>query len=149
MNERAVLAAWRDALRDSALDTTAKAVGFVIATYWDSSGSGAFPAKATIARGASIGKRTADRAIDRLEAAGFLAIHRSGGRRSNRYRASLPNRVTSDTVNRATSDTVPTTNGVTDDIQPCHRDPSTVPPVTPESDHECVSTNAYPYSEYD
>ena len=38
MTERALLAKWRDALRDSELDMTAKACGYVIATYWNGRG---------------------------------------------------------------------------------------------------------------
>lgn len=91
MSERALLAKWRDALRDSDLDTTAKAVGFVIATYWNGRGLSAFPAKTTIAAGASLlSTRTADAAVLRLEHAGFLTVSRSRGRSSNRYIATIP-----------------------------------------------------------
>lgn len=91
MTDRALLAKWRDALRDSSLDTTAKAVGFVIATYWRSNGTGAFPAKATIAEGASLRSvRAVDNAVLRLEDACFIDVSRSKGRSSNTYLATLP-----------------------------------------------------------
>ena len=91
VTERALLAKWRDALRDSELDTTAKAVGYVIATYWNGRGLHAFPAKLTIAAGASLRSvRAVDRAVLRLEQAGFLEVERSHGRSSNTYAATLP-----------------------------------------------------------
>jgi hypothetical protein len=88
---RSLLAAWRDAVRDSGLDRTAKLVAFVISTYMDSIGK-AFPSKATIAAGSSLGagRRAVDRAVDRLEASGLLKIRRSRGRVSFRYFASVP-----------------------------------------------------------
>lgn len=130
MSERAILAEWRNALRDSRLDTTAKAVGFVIATYWSSSGRNAFPNKETIAKGATVSKRTADTAIDRLEAAGFLDVSRSRGGSSNRYLATIP------TLQPAAGSTVQPaagSNGATDDIQPCSPRHRTLQPTAPES----------------
>jgi hypothetical protein len=78
------------ALRDSELDPTAKLVGFVISTYMDTRGK-AFPSKATIAEGASLGKgkRAVDKAVDRLEAYGLLDVTRSKGRRPFHYQAVL------------------------------------------------------------
>jgi hypothetical protein len=88
---RRLLPVWRDAVRDSGLDRTAKLVAFVISTYMDSSGS-AWPSKATIAAGSSLGagRRAVDRAVDRLEASGLLVIKRSRGRVSFRYSATVP-----------------------------------------------------------
>ena len=80
-----VPAIFRDAIRDSGLDLRAKLVAHTISTYMNGAGD-AYPSKATIARGASMGVRTADRAIERLEAAGLLRVDRSGGRVSNTYR---------------------------------------------------------------
>ena len=84
-------AVWRDTLRDSVLDATAKLVGFVLSTYMDARGF-AFPSKETLARGSSlgVGKRSVDGAVDRLEEAGFLNLERSLGRHSIRYQATLP-----------------------------------------------------------
>jgi Helix-turn-helix domain len=92
---RSLLANWRNALRDSELDTTAKAVGFVIATYADAHGV-SFPSKETIAAGASLkSHRAADRAVLRLEAAGLLTVvDRSRGRMSNIYKLITPYRET-------------------------------------------------------
>lgn len=92
MTERALLAKWRDALRDSDLDPVAKTVGFTISTYWNGRGLSAFPSKETIAKGAGLRSvRAADRAVLRLERAGFLNVSRSRGRSSNTYTASTPN----------------------------------------------------------
>jgi Helix-turn-helix domain len=82
-------AVWRDALRDSSLDNTAKAVGFVLSTFANASGY-AYPSRETLARGASLGLRTVDAAISSLEAAGFVLIERSRGRSSHRYTLTLP-----------------------------------------------------------
>ena len=88
---RAALAPWRDALRDSALDSTAKLVGFVISTFWDAKGEGAFPSRKVIAAGASLNREaTITAAIGRLRDAGFLMISQSLGRSSNGYTAAIP-----------------------------------------------------------
>jgi hypothetical protein len=83
---------WRNAIRDSDLDRTAKLVAYTISTYMNGAGE-AFPGKGTIAVGAGLGKgrRAVDHAIDRIEAAGFLEVERSKGRRSFHYRATRPN----------------------------------------------------------
>jgi hypothetical protein len=88
---RAAVIEWREAIADSELDRTAKLVGHTIGLYMRADGTGAFPAKETIAKRASIESvRTVDAAVKRLEAAGFLDVDRSRGRRSNRYRAVVP-----------------------------------------------------------
>lgn len=92
-----LVAHWRNALRDSDLDRTAKLVGFVISTYMDSTGV-ARPAKTTIAHGASLGREpgkrkgntAVDDAIDRLEASGLLVVDRKRGQRGFLYGASIP-----------------------------------------------------------
>ena len=88
---KSVVAAWRDAVRDSGLDKTAKLVAHTLSTYMNGAGT-AFPSKATLARGASLkATRAVDTAIKRLEAEGFLAVDRSvGGTSSNLYRALIP-----------------------------------------------------------
>jgi Helix-turn-helix domain len=132
--QRATLGIWRDALRDSKLDTIAKAVGFVISTYFDRDGRGAFPSKKTIAKGASVSKRTVDASIMRLALAGFLHVVRSKGRRSNIYNATLP------TVQQAApfltvQPIAPfASNGADDDTQRCSSRHPTVQPAAPERD---------------
>jgi hypothetical protein len=81
---------WRDAVRDSELDATAKLVAFVLSTYMNGRGC-ARPSKETLAAGASLssGRRAVDHAVDRLEGAGFLEVERSRGRTANRYQATL------------------------------------------------------------
>src|SRR5258708_3100300 len=75
MGDRAPLAEWRDALRDSGLDTTPKAVGWTIATY--AKDGRAFPSKATIAAGASLSCRLVER-HDRDCAARTVAARHDG-----------------------------------------------------------------------
>ena len=83
---------WREAIADSELDATAKLVAHTISTYMNGAGD-SFPGKDSIARRASLGKRAVDRAIDRLDAKGYLHVQRSKGRRPNHYWAAVPNRV--------------------------------------------------------
>jgi hypothetical protein len=139
MSERAALAPWRDALRDSKLDVKAKCVGFVLSTYFTGEGFTGHdalhpaPSKETIAHGASIGKRTADAAIERLARAGFLKVERSPGRRTNKYVASLPTVHQFAGLNGADESTVEESNRAANDAQPCSSGPPTVQPAAPES----------------
>lgn len=82
-------AVWRDAIRDSDLDRTAKAVAFVLSTYVDGRGQ-AFPSLETLAAGASVTARSVYPALARLEGNGFLYVQRSKTRRGNRYLVTLP-----------------------------------------------------------
>src|SRR5213592_1465088 len=91
-----LVAAWRNAVRDSNLDPTAKLVAHTLTTYMDATGK-AFPGKPALAEGSSIDKRTVDRALSRIEARGLLRIERTkGGRQArgkaatNRYTATIP-----------------------------------------------------------
>lgn len=99
--ERALLAEWRNALRDSELGVTPKLVGFVLSTYFTGDGRTGHdaahpsPAKTTLARGAGLsarykGNRAVDAAIDALEAAGFLLVDRRRGARGFGYHAVIP-----------------------------------------------------------
>jgi DNA-binding MarR family transcriptional regulator len=142
VTERALLAKWRDALRDSQLDKTAKTVGYVIATYWNSRGLSAFPAKKTIAAGASVSKRTADAAVDRLELAGFLEVSRSRGRLSNRYAATLPTVQGAAPLTLQLAAPLDDANRATDDSQPCNGRHSTVQWAAPESGKAKAKKNA-------
>ena len=109
-----VPAIFRDALRDSSLDRTAKAVGFVISTYMDGRGV-AFPSKATIAKGASLGdgRRSVDKAVNWIEEAGLLEVAHSRGRTANTYR--VPGALlTAHAVRRSTAhDSSPTAHETT------------------------------------
>jgi hypothetical protein len=80
---------WRDAIRDSDLDATAKLVAYTLSTYLNGRGE-AWPSKETLAAGASKSKRAVDGAIDRIAATGFLSVSKSKGRSSNRYQATTP-----------------------------------------------------------
>jgi hypothetical protein len=125
VSERAQLAEWRDALRDSELDSTAKLLGFVLSTWWDRNGRGAFPSKPTMAAASGLSKRAVDGAVNRLETAGFIDVSRSRGRTSNRYSATLP------TVQPPARLNGP--NRASDDSQPCKSRPLTVQVAAPES----------------
>ena len=99
------LTEWRDAIRDDEdLDKTARLVAFVLSTYMNRNGE-AWPSKATLARGCNLGagRRAVDKAVDRLEAAGFLTIQRSKGRHSFRYFAQIPTSQVGATLGGATS----------------------------------------------
>ena len=86
---RSQLAEWRDAVRDSGLDSNAKHVAHVLSTYMNGGGQ-CWPSQELVAAGASISVRTVQRATARLELAGLLLIDRGRGRTSNRYRALFP-----------------------------------------------------------
>jgi hypothetical protein len=52
---KGLVAVWRDAVRDSDLDRTAKLVAFMLST-WIAGRGLAYPSKATLAKGASLGE---------------------------------------------------------------------------------------------
>jgi helix-turn-helix protein len=64
---------WRNAIRDSELDSTAKLVAHTLSTYMDSHCE-AWPAKETLAAGAGKSKRTTDVAIEQIADAGYIEI---------------------------------------------------------------------------
>jgi Helix-turn-helix domain len=84
-------AIWRDAIRDSTLDRTSKAVAWCLSTYMDRHGH-ARPSRATIAKGCSLTDRAVDKALASLEDAGYLAVARTkgGNSRVNAYAAIMP-----------------------------------------------------------
>lgn len=100
---------WRNAIRDSGLDMTAKLVAHTLDTYLDGHGDG-WPSRATIANGATCSVSAVKRAIHRLEAGGFLLVVRSSGRRTNRYHATLLNGFRNDS-NGFTAEPVGGSNG--------------------------------------
>lgn len=113
---------WRKSVRDSNLDTTAKAVAWVLDTYSDRNGL-CWPGLATIAHGAGLSVTnlgTTAQAIKRLEARGFLRVSRSrrarkdagdrtSDRASNTYLLQLPTvrQTHSPTVRQTHSDSAP------------------------------------------
>jgi hypothetical protein len=120
MNDRL---AWRIAVRDSSLDASAKLVAFTIDTYMDRRGI-AWPSRQSLAAGTSLGVRTIDRALVRLEQAELIVVARGRGRRSNLYCANHPNGATDDTITGGptvptATPTVPLTtrSGVTSDTR--------------------------------
>jgi Helix-turn-helix domain len=97
---------WKLAVRDSRYDPTMKVVAFVLETYMDKDGY-CWPGREAIAAGAGCDVRTVDRAIARLETAGFLRVHHSKGRKSNRYQATFPNRDTESPLNSGRESRLP------------------------------------------
>ena len=83
------VAKWRNAVRDSKLDATAKLTALTLSTFLTVDGAG-YPSQSLLAAGASISRRSVGKAIDRLELASFLAIERSKGRSSHDYKAVIP-----------------------------------------------------------
>jgi len=55
--------AWRNAVRDSDLDSTAKLAGHTLSTYMTGRGL-AYPSRETLARGASLALRSVDAASE-------------------------------------------------------------------------------------
>lgn len=108
MSRKPLVAVWRDAVRDSVLDRTAKAVAWCLATFMNAHGL-CWPSQDTLAAGASLSDRAVHTATQRLERAGFLEVERSLGRTSHRYQAVLPSTANAvrrsewATANRATS----------------------------------------------
>ena len=102
------VAVWRDAIRDSDLERTAKLVAHTLSTYMNAAGA-AWPSRQTLARGSSISDRAVDSALTKIVSAGFLLITRSDGGRShtNRYAALIP-----ETANALRHSEWETANGV-------------------------------------
>lgn len=70
--------------RDPSVNVAAKAVWRIIDTYCDKQGTGAYPSLSRIAKHASLNPRSVMRAIEELEAAGWLEVIRVEGK-SNSY----------------------------------------------------------------
>src|SRR5436309_3407100 len=79
---------WREAVRESDLDSTAKLVAFALSTFMDAEGR-TRRSRATIAAASSLNVRTVDEALRRLETAGLLEVLRNTGRHANFYLATL------------------------------------------------------------
>jgi DNA-binding transcriptional MocR family regulator len=76
---------WRWAIRDAPIDTTAKTVAWALDSRMNGGGQ-CWPSKAQLAADTGLDKRTVDRALGRLELAGFVTVQRGGGRgHPNRY----------------------------------------------------------------
>jgi Helix-turn-helix domain len=116
---------WRDAIRASELDASAKLVALVLATYANATGE-CWPSKQTLYEGCSLSARVVDRAVLRLEETGFVDVKRSVGRVVNRYFLRIPN-----PVPEAGVDPVPG-SGV-DHSQP-RQQPRREPPPTPSEE---------------
>jgi hypothetical protein len=88
--------AWRTALRDSGLSSTAKLVGHTLSTHMDGNGGSCFPSVSTVAREASLSDRSVRNGLRLLEAAGLVHTRNGGGRKpggcytANRYQACIP-----------------------------------------------------------
>jgi DNA-binding MarR family transcriptional regulator len=80
---------WRDAIRDSELDRSARLCAFVLSSYMNGAGD-TFVGKELVGKGAGLVVRAVDEAINRLEAAGYVTVIRSKGGRPNHYLAATP-----------------------------------------------------------
>ena len=81
MSPKPLVAVWRDAIRDDPdLSTTATSVGWCLATYLNSRTGFGWPSVVLLAAGSKWSARTAGRAVNELEAKGYLEIDRSKGR---------------------------------------------------------------------
>lgn len=102
---RNVTNAWIRAVRDhgGSLEPRARLAAMVIASYADPDGSNCWPSVATVARGMGVSERTAQRALDDLEQAGWLVRwFRSGG--STVFRFLLPDDALAKAVDVALAD---------------------------------------------
>jgi hypothetical protein len=99
---------WRRAIRDTeTLTTTEKAVAWTLAEYWNAEGTsdgswggvsatGCGPSYGSIAKGASVDRSTAMRAVKRLETKGWLRRTYTAGpgrTHTNRWEAITPENV--------------------------------------------------------
>jgi hypothetical protein len=129
---------WRDAIRDSELDGTAKHVAHVISTYMNGAGD-TFVGKATIAKGASLKSvRAVDYAVKRLEREGLIEIVPSMGGRPNHYLARTPHHDAGSTPHGDAGSTphLTTSDPASDDSEPRTAVPSTPHGDAPESEVE-------------
>lgn len=97
--------AWIRAVRDhgGALEARARLAALVVASYADADGSNCFPSVETVARGMGMSDRTAQRALDDLEQAGWLVRwFRPGG--STVYRFLIPDEALAVAVDEALAD---------------------------------------------
>lgn len=109
---------WRRAICASELAPTSRLVAHVLAVHMNAARASCFPGMATIARESGLCRRSVVRAVQDLEARGYIAVverggtKRSGKARSNSYEARFP---TGDTVapvtqmHRCPDDTNPVT----------------------------------------
>ncbi|RXZ42685.1 helix-turn-helix domain-containing protein [Crenobacter cavernae] len=85
---------WQSAMTESSLGPTVKLTLFVIGTYMNQHGTGAFPSYATIAKGTGLAKRTVQEAVKAACEAGWLvkkAQFKSGKEQaSNAYSIAFP-----------------------------------------------------------
>lgn len=79
MSRGPVYSRWRDAIGVSDLGPTARAVCCALATYMDAKGE-CWPSVATLAAVLRRDRRTIQRALGAIEAAGFVTVKRGGGR---------------------------------------------------------------------
>jgi hypothetical protein len=78
VRSRAFVVLWREHLRESDVDRTAKLVGHTLSTYMNPEGW-ARVGKETLARTCSMTDRGVDGGVNRLEAAGLISVKRSRG----------------------------------------------------------------------
>jgi DNA-binding transcriptional MocR family regulator len=79
---------WQQGIRGAHVDRAAKYVALILSTYMSAEGA-AFPSLPTLAVDCLLSKRSVEKAVGRLELAGWLSVTRRPGR-GNRYRATFP-----------------------------------------------------------
>jgi hypothetical protein len=80
---------WGHAVTASPLYRTSKLVALVLGTYMTTEAR-CWPSLPTVARDASVSKRTVERSIPRIEKAGLLVVSRQRDRRGNVYLGAIP-----------------------------------------------------------
>jgi len=111
-------------------------------------GTGCWPSAATIARKANISDRTVRRVIARLEADGYVIVHRGGGRAgaTNSYTVVSGDRVIHTPGQNVTPDNL--SGGDTDDrpplTRPCQGTPDTAVSPDPPQNHQGTAAAPVP-----
>jgi hypothetical protein len=94
MSRRSRLFSWRSVIVGSTLLPSVRHVALTLSLLMNDQGGSCRPSLVTVARETGLHKETVTRAIQDLEASGFLAVDRGGGRgRSTHYTATFPKRV--------------------------------------------------------
>lgn len=81
---------WRSAIVDSDLSSTSKLVALVLSLHMSERGESCFPSYPTLAKETGLTRRTVIVHVENLVRSGWLEKTVGGGRRSNVYRAVVP-----------------------------------------------------------
>lgn len=115
MADLSPLFTWRSTIVDSDMPATHRHVALTLSLHMNERGSSCFPSQTTLSRETGLSERTVRRALNGLEAAGFLVVEKvpaKGGHQRNTYTA-VDGRQLPDTVAgsvRPVTDTVAVNN---------------------------------------